>query len=384
MELKKSPKADSNSKRGAYLWVGFIFVLWAVVAPFLATPKEHCIERLDHIYTVVEEQIIEITHQDYKLPEAPEKVEMKALADTLSNVKNDAKATAETVQADEAKEKEVADDEPLLHAEQMPTFQGGDLNMFRNWVQRYVRYPEIAQENGISGKVVVNFVIERDGSLTNIKVLYTPDKSLSDEVIRLLKQSPKWTPGRQGDKIVRVSYNLPVDFRVSNPLTVVEGQVVETSRQDQTPSEAPIKVEMKVAAGTPSVVNNDAKATAATVQADEAKEEEVADDEPLLHAEQMPTFQGGDLNMFRMWVQMNVRYPQIAHKKGIAGKVVVSFVIERDGSLTNIKVLNTPHKSLSDEVIRMLKQSPKWTPGRQNGKIVRVTYNLPVDFRVMR
>ncbi len=214
MEPKKSPKADSNSKRGAYLWVGFIFVLWAVVAPFLATPKEHCIERLDNIYTVVEEQIIEITHQDYKLPEAPEKVEMKALADTLSNVKNDAKATAETVQADEAKEKEVADDEPLLHAEQMPTFQGGDLNMFRMWVQKNVRYPQIAQKKGIAGKVVVSFVIERDGSLTNIKVLNTPHKSLSDEVIRMLKQSPKWTPGRQNGKIVRVTYNLPVDFRV--------------------------------------------------------------------------------------------------------------------------------------------------------------------------
>ncbi len=214
MEPKKSPKADSNSKRGAYLWVGLIFVLWAVVAPFLATPKEHCIERLDNIYTVVEEHIIEITHQDQKLPEVPEKVEMKAIVDTLSNVKNDAKATAETVQADKAKEKEVVDDEPLLHAEQMPTFQGGDLNNFRVWVMMNVRYPQIAQKKRISGKVLLNFVIERDGSLTNIKVLNTPHKSLSEETIRVLRQSPKWTPGRQGGKTVRVSYNLPVDFRI--------------------------------------------------------------------------------------------------------------------------------------------------------------------------
>ncbi len=214
MEPEKSPKADSNSKMGVYLGIGLILVLQAVAVPSLATPKEHCIERLDNIRTVVEEQIVEIPHQDQKLPEAVEKVEILAVADTLSNVKNDAKVTAETVHAVEAKEKEVVDDEPLLHAEQMPTFQGGDLNMFRMWVQMNVRYPQIAQKKGIAGKVVVSFVIERDGSLTNIKVLNTPHKSLSDEVIRMLKQSPKWTPGRQNGKIVRVSYNLPVDFRV--------------------------------------------------------------------------------------------------------------------------------------------------------------------------
>ncbi len=225
MELKKSPKADLNSKRGIYLEVGLIVALLVVVVAFWYTPKEHRIERLDNIETVVEEQIVEITHQDQKPPEAPKKVEMKAMADMLSIVKNDAKVTTEVdfsdfdedteiVQVVEVKQEEIVDDEPFMHVEQMPTFQGGDLNTFRNWVQKNVRYPQIAQENGISGKVVLNFVIERDGSLTNIKVLYTPDKSLSEEAIRVLKQSPKWTPGRQGSNTVRVSYNLPVDFRI--------------------------------------------------------------------------------------------------------------------------------------------------------------------------
>ena len=81
-------------------------------------------------------------------------------------------------------------------------------------VQSKVRFPQIAQENNISGRVLLMFVIERDGSLTNIQVLQTPDSSLSDEAIRVLKTSPKWTPGRQRNQSVRVKYTLPIDFRI--------------------------------------------------------------------------------------------------------------------------------------------------------------------------
>ena len=98
----------------------------------------------------------------------------------------------------------------------MPSFQGGDLNKFRNWVQERVRYPQIAQENGVSGKVVLSFVIEKDGTLTNIEVLQSPDRSLADEAVRVLKTSPKWEPGQQRNQPVRVKYTLPVDFRIQN------------------------------------------------------------------------------------------------------------------------------------------------------------------------
>jgi protein TonB len=98
----------------------------------------------------------------------------------------------------------------------MPSFQGGDLNTFRNWVQSNVRFPQIALENGISGTVVLSFVIEKDGRLTNIQVLRTPDRSLSEEAVRVLEKSPKWTPGKQRNQVVRVKYNLPVVFRVQN------------------------------------------------------------------------------------------------------------------------------------------------------------------------
>ncbi len=120
----------------------------------------------------------------------------------------------EVIQQVEVVEEEIQDDQPFLVAETMPSFQGGDLNTFRNWVQQNVRFPQIALENGIQGRVVVTFVIEKDGRLTNIEVLQTPDRSLSDEAIRVLSKSPKWGPGKQRNQPVRVKYTLPVDFRV--------------------------------------------------------------------------------------------------------------------------------------------------------------------------
>ncbi len=227
MEIKKSPKADLQNKRGLLLEIGLAAALAIVIGAFAWTPKEHRIEQVDLNYAIVEEEITEITRQDQKPPEPPKKVEVKVIADLLQVVTNDTKIEtamtfdefdedAEVFQEVEVVEEEIVDDEPFLIVETMPTFQGGDLNTFRNWVQSNVRFPQIALENGIQGTVVLSFVIEKDGSLTNIQVLRTPDRSLSEEATRVLSKSPKWTPGKQRNQVVRVKYNLPVVFRVQN------------------------------------------------------------------------------------------------------------------------------------------------------------------------
>ena len=184
MEIKKSPKADLQNKRGLLLEIGLVVALILVIAAFAYTPKEYRIEKPDLNYGPVEEEITEITRQDQKPPEVAE----------------------ETIE----------DDQPFLIAETMPSFQGGDLNTFRTWVQQNVKFPQIALENGIQGRVVLSFVIEKDGRLTNIQVSQTPDRSLSEEAIRVLNKSPKWSPGKQRNQVVRVKYTLPVDFRVQN------------------------------------------------------------------------------------------------------------------------------------------------------------------------
>ncbi len=227
MEIKKSPKADLQNKRGLLLEIGLIVALALVIAAFAYTPKEHRIEQVDLNYGPVDEQIVEITRQDQKPPEPPKKVEVKVIADLLQVVTNETKIATdinfaefdedtEVLQQVEVKEEIIEDDQPFLTAETMPSFQGGDLNTFRKWVQDNVRVPQIALENGISGRVVLSFVIEKDGRLTNIQVRMTPDRSLSEEAIRVLNKSPKWSPGKQRNQVVRIKYTLPVDFRMKN------------------------------------------------------------------------------------------------------------------------------------------------------------------------
>ncbi len=227
MELKKSPKADLKNKRGLLLEIGLIVSLGLVILAFAYTPTEHRIEKVDMDYGPIEEEITEITRQDQKPPEPPKKVEVKVITDLLQIVDNDTKVTTEVdfaefdedteiIQQVEVVEEVIEDDQPFFRAETMPSFQGGDLAVFRNWVQSRLKYPQIASENGISGRVTVAFVIERDGSLTNIEILQTPGRSLAEEATRVLKQSPKWSPGKQRNKPVRVKFTLPVEFRIQN------------------------------------------------------------------------------------------------------------------------------------------------------------------------
>lgn len=116
-----------------------------------------------------------------------------------------------------------------------------------------------------------------------------------------------------------------------------------------------------------------------TTKANEVQEEE------WLVVDEMPKFMGGDLNTFRMWVMQNVRYPEEAVSKRLEGHVIVSFCVGKDGYIdeNKILVLSSPDKLLSDEVERVLKSSPQWTPGRQKGKLAIVKFTLPVNFKVV-
>ena len=227
MEIKKNPKVDVQNKRVLLLEIGLAVALLAVIGAFLYTPREYEIEQIEQVVTVVEEEITEITRQDQKPPEPPKRTEITVITDILNIVTNDEKIETsvdfaefaedvEIIQQVAVEEEVIEDDQPFVKVEQMPSFQGGDLMTFRNWVMQKVKYPQIAQENNITGRVLLMFVIERDGSLTNIQVLQTPDSSLSDEAIRVLKSSPKWTPGKQRNQAVRVKYTLPIDFRIQN------------------------------------------------------------------------------------------------------------------------------------------------------------------------
>jgi protein TonB len=131
-----------------------------------------------------------------------------------SNPENDQLVVSGTGDADEliTGQEGTASDEPFMIVEVRPTFKGGDIEKFREWVQKRANYPQIAQDNGIQGKVFLTFVVERDGTVTNVKVVKGVDKILDDEAVRAIEASPKWSPGLQRGRPVRVRFFIPLVF----------------------------------------------------------------------------------------------------------------------------------------------------------------------------
>lgn len=224
METKKSFKADLGNKRGLLLEIGLVVTLVLVVAAFAYTPKEYRIEQPDLTYAPVEVEMTEITRE--KPREAPRKVEIRPLAQVIQIIRNTDKIQTDVdvsifdvetpVEFVTVEPEPVVDDEVFLVAETMPSFMDGTIETFRAWVMQNVKFPQIALENNIQGRVVLSFVIDKDGRLTNVEVLQAPDRSLAEEAVRVLNKSPKWSPGKQRNQTVRVKFTLPVDFRVQN------------------------------------------------------------------------------------------------------------------------------------------------------------------------
>ena len=233
MEIKKSPKADLENKKMLFLEIGLVIALAAAGAAFAISSKPE-----PEPYTPPKQDVREqefemdrtIQQQEQQQPEQ-QKAKTQVLADVLTIVSNDTKIdTPDLLFSDDASAfedfefeveevvEQIVEEEIFVTAEEMPTFQGGDLSKFRNWVQSNVKYPQIALENGIQGNVVIQFVVGPDGKMTNFKVLQSPDKTLSDATIDVLKKANEmkngWKPGKQRGKPVKVSFTLPVAFKI--------------------------------------------------------------------------------------------------------------------------------------------------------------------------
>ncbi|MBQ5396447.1 MAG: energy transducer TonB [Alistipes sp.] len=233
MEIKKSPKADLENKKLLFLLVGLAIALGITGLAFSINSKPEAGEYKPPKRETTEMEQIDQTRQDQ--PETPpeqQKAQAQVVTDVLNIVSNDQKIETNIVFTDDAddfddfdivieeKEEEIEEEEIFVNAEVMPTFQGGDLSKFRNWVMENVKYPQIALENGIQGNVVVSFVVEKDGKISRINVLQSPDKTLTEATLAVLDKANKlkngWKPGKQRNKPVRVTYTLPVSFRIQN------------------------------------------------------------------------------------------------------------------------------------------------------------------------
>lgn len=225
--------------------------------------------------------------------------------------------------------------------EKMPEFPNGGMPGLMKYLSDNIRYPEAAKVAGIQGRVTVVFVVDKDGSITNVKTLRGVDAELDKEAIRVISSMPKWIPGMQKGKAVKVRYTVPVMFRLPNE--PVEGKVNEI-------------VVKGVAKPSDNVTGDVYEAV-----------------------EQMPEFPGGMAGLIQ-YITKNLRYPEEAKAKGIQGRVTVRVVVNTEGKVTNAEVLRSVDPALDAEALRVASSLPDWKPGMKDGKPVNVRFIFPVNF----
>lgn len=224
MEVKKNPKVDLQNRKGIFLEIGLIFSLALCLVAFSVGQSKKAIEIMEVSGAEVEVELVDVTKTEEPKPQAPVKQAVKLITNAINVVKNEtvieetfefAEFTEDEIIVEEIEVVEEIVEEPVfVKVEVMPSFMGGDLNTFRTWFSGEFKIPAIAAENGIQGRVVMKFVVEKDGSIGGIEFLQSPDKVYEDEARRVLMKSPRWTPGRQRDQLVRVFYILPIDCRL--------------------------------------------------------------------------------------------------------------------------------------------------------------------------
>lgn len=235
--------------------------------------------------------------------------------------------------------------------EEMPDFPGG-MQALMEYISKNLKYPVIAYENGTQGRVIVSFVVKKDGSISDIRTVRNVDPYLDKEAERVIAAMPKWKPGKQRGQAVNVRFTVPVMFRLTG-------------------SESPKAEEIKKA-------NFEEIVVVGYANSDEGK----TDSETALKvANKMPAFPGGQAALMQ-YLAKSIKYPTIAQKNKEQGKVIIEMVIGKDGSMSNIKVIKSISPTLDAEAIRVISNMPKWEPGMDKGKAISVEYTIPVTFRL--
>ena len=228
MDIKKSEKASLENKKLLFVEIGLVVSLAITLFAFEWTSTETETSLLeDTTEVLIEEEIISTQMETPPPPPAAPKIpilsdqidivddEIEIEDDMFMNLEDDASLGVEIMDYVEVEE-EVVEEEaiPFQLVEEKPSFQGGDANQFSKWVNSRLVYPEIAKENGVQGRVTLQFTVEKDGTVTKVKVLRGVDPSLDKEAVRVVSMSPKWKPGKQRDRAVPVTYTFPGIFQL--------------------------------------------------------------------------------------------------------------------------------------------------------------------------
>lgn len=270
----------------------------------------------------------------------------KETVTVVGSSKNDAVDEAkallrkEGVQQLNVKGEATIDDEDKVYefenVDKIPEFSNGG-ETIHEWLDKNLIYPKECKDKKIEGSVYVNYIVERDGKLSNIHSTQAAHPALEKEAIRVIGLMPKWKPAVHEGKTVRCKYRTPIMF-------LIKGEKRTISQ--------PNKAE---------------KVT--------TTDEEKIYDRPTHNA----SFPGGDVALSD-WMRKNMKYPEECRKQGIQGRVVIKFVVNKDGSIVDLETVRSPHPALAEEGLRVVKSMPKWEPAKENGKVVRSRFNIPIMF----
>lgn len=206
-------------------------------------------------------------------------------------------------------------------------YPGGN---FGDFLAENIRYPAFAKKHHIGGRVIIQFLVKTDGSISDAKILRSVSPDIDAEALRVISLSPHWRPGVQNGRKVAATMTVPINF--SLPL-VDDGTTLS---------------------------DNDT-----TIYTSDYLKSNSSDNSHLTFVRSTP-----------------IHYPKTAMEDNVQGTVIIAFVVEKDGSISNVHVIKTVRKDLDDEAIRSIRASPKWYPGFLNGHAVRVSYSVPVTFNI--
>ncbi len=242
--------------------------------------------------------------------------------------------------------------------------------ILQNYIRKHVVYPEQAKQQKLEGRVVVSFIVETDGKVSNVKVLKTTNLVFNEAALSCIKSLPVFKPGLINGSPVRVQMYEAVPFSLKPLPEVKEAQPPMDTEEEMAAAEVDmVQAEVDLIQGDPNGADD-------AMIAPPSEEPKPLSEEILVFAEQMPEFPG-DLNAY---LSKNLIYPSDAKENGIQGKVIVQFTIGSDGNIYDVKALRPTYPSLDKEAMRVVKSMPKWKPGKQNGKAVAVRYTLPITF----
>lgn len=230
----------------------------------------------------------------------------------------------------------------------MPIFVGGTGEMHR-FIANTLSYPADAVESNAQGLVVYTFVVEKDGSLSNFNIIHKADPLLNEEALRILMNMPAWRPARHKGEVVRSETYVPMYFKLNKNAQ----KQFTTNTSSSATARAYAKTDVSI------LENN----------------------EIFTIVDKMPEYEYGESGLSK-FIAHNIRYPREALQQGIEGRILCSFIVGNEGSITNIEVVNGLSQDLDDEAIRVLGLMPKWIPGENNGEKVNVKCLLPIDFTI--